>query len=500
MLIHGQILLKTKAALFGLVIIAIANLVGPNPEPSVSGGEMGSTISRPVSVSSLNSSIHENYLPFIYKTGTPIPRVNAPYFEGDIQFPETAIFWFGQVTPSENYADVRVGYNDTELYIHVAVFDRRLWYDESAVQTDLSNSDAVTILLDLAGDTAKVPGTSTYRFISQLNWWENRNSWQAVYQGSEMGWVPVSIPFTTSSGWRGNALNDDSDDYGWTTTFHIPFTSLMLSGPPSNRAFWAMSAILHDRDEIAGPPLSNKTWPEDINVNRPETWGRLYFGLPTYTPLPANPGGNVMIRHKYNAAEVIDSHVGGHTTCGQPYWSDIFNGWGEANYAGYEQINIQNQADVADWPCFSKYYVTFPLNAIPRGKIILSATLRLYEFGNSGQGWEPPPQPSLIQVLTVKQDWEESTITWNNAPSAFENVANTWVDPVDEFPGWPGIPWEWDVSKAVDGAYEAGEPLRLVLYSSDAAIHSGKYFISSDTGDWNAEGRPTLEVSWGDPR
>jgi hypothetical protein len=61
------------------------------------------------------------------------PRVNVPYFEGDIRYPETAVFWFGRVSPSDNYADVRVGYNDDFLYINLAVFDRLLWYDPEPV-------------------------------------------------------------------------------------------------------------------------------------------------------------------------------------------------------------------------------------------------------------------------------------------------------------------------------------------------------------------------------
>ena len=80
-----------------------------------------------------------------------------------------------------------------------------------------------------------------------------------------------------------------------------------------------------------------------------------------------------------------------------------------------------------------------------------------------------------------------------------ENVSRTWVYPIDEFPGWPGVPYEWDVSIAAAQAYTAGEPLRLVVYSADSAYHSGKYFISSDTGDWNEIARPSLMVHWGRP-
>jgi len=108
-------------------------------------------------------------------------------------------------------------------------------------------------------------------------------------------------------------------------------------------------------------------------------------------------------------------------------------------------------------------------------------------------------KPSWIQVLTAAGDWSEDTITWNNAPIAYENVGGSWVNPTT-LTGWPGTPRTWDVSYAVARAYARGEPLRLILYSADSDYHSGKYFVSSDTGDWNIAGRPRLDVRWGEAR
>ena len=67
---------------------------------------------------------------------------------------------------------------------------------------------------------------------------------------------------------------------------------------------------------------------------------------------------------------------------------------------------------------------------------------------------------SLIQVLTVGEDWNESTLTWNSAPLALENVAASWVDPLETPPPYPGVPRQWDVSRAVAEAYAAGQPVR----------------------------------------
>jgi len=209
------------------------------------------------------------------------------------------------------------------------------------------------------------------------------------------------------------------------------------------------------------------------------------------------PGATVTIRQGLDGAVVTDGAVGGGTTCGGglDYWTD----WGEANYAGLDYTNIQNLGDIGDWPCFSRYYVVFPLDGVPPGRAIISATLTLHQFGNAGQGWQPPAQPSLIQVLSVAEEWDEATLNWNTAPLAAENISAAWAYPLDPVPPRPGVPRHWDVSRAVADAYAAGTPLRLALYESDWAYHSGKYFVTSDADEWEAAGRPTLVVAWGQP-
>jgi hypothetical protein len=416
-------------------------------------------------------------------------RVNAPHFDGRVTASESAIFWFGRVTPTENSVDVRVGYNDDHLRIHVATFDRRLWYDRSPSPEDLIDWDSATLYLDT--------GEDVYRFDSQMVWWEERDDYQTAYRLDGSDWIADTTPFTTTSGWRGNAPNDDEDDRGWWTSYDVPFESVGLDGPPAQRTDWGLALTLHDRDDGAGTPIADQVWPETMASQQPVTWGQLAFGMPTHSPQRAIPDGTVTIRQGLEGATVVDADVGGSSDCAQPLWPDFFPTWGDLNYASKEFINIQNQADVADWPCFSRYYVTFPLDALPSDKVIISATLRLHLWGGAGEGWDPGPQPSLIQVLTVGQDWDESTLTWNNAPLARENVSATWVEPVDEYAEPPGIPYEWDVGRALAEAYARSEPLRLALYEADFDYHSGKYFHSSDVGDWNAEGRPTLSVTWG---
>jgi hypothetical protein len=345
------------------------------------------------------------------------------------------------------------------------------------------------LFLNLNGNTGNFPVSDAYRLVAQLNWWEADDNYQVAYRGDGSAWVAAPVTFTAESDWRGDVPNNDVNDKGWQMTFIIPFSSLGLSGPPAQGTSWGLAAAVHDRDDAGGSPLiADQVWPEMADYNVPATWGEMNFGIPLYNQPAGVPQGLTTIRQGLNGAEVVDGHVGGHTECGRDldHWSE----WGEANYAGYTQINIQNQWDISDYPCFSKYFVTFPLEAVPSGKIILDASLSMTLFGNAGGGQWGVPEDSFIQVLTVAEDWDEQTLNWNNAPLAVENISGTWVKPVQTS---DQRHYEWNVSRAVAAAYRAGEPLRLALYSIDGERHSGKYF-------WSSEARgPALQVTWGVP-
>ncbi len=486
--------------MFALLIVALVTIgerIIPHPDYTP----------RAVAAARSNLPI---YLPFIAAQKSNIVatarRINVPYFAGTIPFPQTAIAWFGRVTPTENYVDARLGYNDTELYIYVDALDRRLWYNPTPGTNALTAWDSVTIYLNRDGNTGTAPSANAFRLDAQLNDGQlPRTPWQASYHGTGTSWATANLSFTTTSGYRWfdnthGGVNNDQDNKGWAITFHIPFTSLGLTTPPAAQTTWGIALALHDRDDAAGTPIADKLYPENFSATAPVTWAQLNFGLPTFTPPIAIPGGTIKIQNKLNGAIVKDSAVGGYSNCGTGL--DIWNQWGNANYNGYTDFNIQNQSDVADFPCFSKYYITFPLDALPTNKAIISATLTLHQQGNSDPS---QAQPSLIQVFTVNEDWDPATLTWNNAPLPAENMSRAWVDPIQQgcsntsTPPWPCTPRIIDVSRAVANAYTAGKPLRLALYSADSDYHSGKYFTSSSTGDWNAAGRPTLDVLWGNP-
>lgn len=475
-----------------------SKLINPNPQKRVPRGlsTAGWILIRCALIAAMVAFTQPGAVLTGVKAAQQVRRVNAPYWAPGAPYPSHSIFWFGEVSRSSNYADVRLIYYDTALEVVVHVIDRLLQYDTSPSPADLTQWDAVTLYLDLDGNTGSVPDQQSYRLEAQLNWWEPRQDYQASYRGNGSTWSANMMSFTTTTGWRGGGLNDNEDDKGWNAVFTIPFSSLGLAGAPPPGTIWGLGVAFHDRDDPSAAPLADHIWVEQLNPNNPGTWGQLHFGVPAYTSPQALPEGTTVVRQGLNGAEVVDGHVGGHTTCadGLDHWTE----WGEANYAGYDQINIQNQWDVSDYPCFSKFYVSFPLTAVPAGKIIVSATLTMHLFGNSGGDiWGEPPD-SYIQVLSVGEDWSEATLNWNNGPLALENISGTWVEPMPEELVWPGIPYSWDVSRAAAAAYSSDQKLRLALYSADGERHTGKYMTASDVGDWDAVGRPTLTVVWGD--
>ncbi len=431
----------------------------------------------------------------------PGPTINIPYVDGEVDFADTVIFWFGKVTPTQNYVDVRMAYTQNDLFLYLAVIDRRLWYDETPSPDQLTDWDAVVLFLDLNSTPPNLPNGLSYQFVAQFTpfpEWQNRTNYQRAYTGNGSGWSPSSISFRTISGWRGDAWNNNGDDRGWAMTFRIPFSSLGLSAPPSQGTVWRMGLRLHDRDDAAGSPIPVTSWPVLLDGNSPLSYGFVRFGIPEYTPPPVSSPGYLTIREGLNGVVVPDAAVGGTTgnLCNAD--GDFWNNWGSANFASSADFNIQNQADIADWPCFAKYYVTFPLDQLPAGSVIVSAKLILHHWGNSGS--LALAKPSMIHVSVVGEAWNESTLTWNNAPLALENISWTLVPVADcSSMGWPCFPREWDVSRAVAAARRASVPLRLALYSTDSDYHSGKFFTTSETGEWNQIGRPTLQITWGYP-
>ncbi len=318
-------------------------------------GQTFPTINPTPGVPELDSSASPKlFLPVIQRAKTPLHIINVPYFNGAIKSAETAVFWFGQVTPSDNSADVRLGYNNDFIWICVSTIDRRLWYDPAANLADMLNWDAVSLYLDLDNIGYRIDSGPVYRFDAQLTWWEARTAYQAAYLGTSSGWANTSVGFTTRTQyWGFPEPNDDKDDRAWKVEFSIPFKNLGLSGPPTQGAQWRLAVQIHDRDNAQGsPPIPDQVWPLGMKTEQTDSWEPISFGLPSYQAPPPKAPQTVSLRNGVNGITVLDGAVGGNTNCGSglSFWTD----WGNHAYPGIRDRNVQNQGNTDDWPCFSR--------------------------------------------------------------------------------------------------------------------------------------------------
>ncbi len=465
-------------------------------------------------------------------SGTPATRqVNVWPNNGPVtpsSWSTASLFWFGRatgatVTPptstpatATDYVDVRVAYDTQALYIYASIIDYFLW-DDLTGSSDPRNYDAFTLYLDTTGDRGARPDAGDYYFVSGFRYPATGNDvrWHRQGQGTGLGWNTGWQPspsWTDAIGYRFNlpGPNDNSTlDDGWATNLTIPWATIGLSGPPVDGSSMGVGATLTNRNlPVPAPTQPNEVWPSKLAKNNPATWATLNFNPKPYQPPPTKNPGSSIIGGGLGGA-VQDTYVGGGGGCA----GGIYGG-GDIPHGSITQppppatpyafsdpgLYIQNESDISDFPCFSKAYLQFALSSIPPGKVITSGTLTLHQFGGSGYNGAGAPQPSYLQVFGLSDSWNQNTLTWNNEPLAAANYPGTWVDPYQFGGSWNNIPARsWDVTALVASAYGANQPASIALYDADIAYNSGKYFVSSATGDWNAGNRPTLTVTWGDP-
>lgn len=251
---------------------------------------------------------------------------------------------------------------------------------------------------------------------------------------------------------------------------------------------------------LGGQPQAGDEWPLHFTAVDGAAWqGTLHWGLPDYA------GRSV------DGAQVVtvglsgDAMTGGGTNCGSDDWPAYYPTWGSRNEDGATadgprynmgtatQINAgQNQWDVADWPCYARYYAQWGLPTLPAGAQVVSATVEMSNFGNPGYGSGYDADgtgDTKYQVWEVAQPWSELGITWDNAPAPAENVSRTVVRPIDVACPMPlvnaacppGVPYSFDVTEIVRRAYADGRSwASMLLYTAAGQYHSGKYFWGGD--------------------
>jgi hypothetical protein len=472
-----------------------------------------------------------------------VPRIVPDDGSGEIwnYKQRSVIFWFGRVDVRNDHVQCRAGYGDALLMMHCAVFDREI-YDEAA-DTSVRDWDALALYIDLDGDPEKT-AIDDRSLLIEAQAHRQGTDQSAIYRGQAGAWVDSGLAVGTSptetpdlisleKAYRGEERDQSR---GWHINFYIPWSVLGYDGPPlaAGESLWNVALTAYDRDSLDGSLRGDpQAWPgggfDELDPSQWGTWefldgrflgweesgaapgaGRPAYAI-AYTPEPYASASEttVTIRAGLDSDVIENASVGAsEMLCSG---DDDYNfGTGENSWGGNLDrafFHIQDQEDYADWPCFAKIYLKFPLAKLPDGKVVVSATLRMHHsMPTSGgdQGYR-----SLVQAFHVGNflrdgvtPWTAANITWNEAPLAVENLSGFWGDRTGmSETGWDNLPeWTWDVSRAV--ARAAGDDaVSFALYSADSEYHTGKMFVqSSDFPDWGDPGqRPTLEITFADP-
>ncbi len=202
----------------------------------------------------------------------------------------------------------------------------------------------------------------------------------------------------------------------------------------------------------------------------------------TAKPLGASPAESVE-----NFAPVADGSI----VQGYPDTpdDDIYN-----LYVGWNSEYLSERA-----------YFRFDFDNIPSGSTINSAVLWVNsKYGPSSGGPDYASTWNLVDAHSVSDDtWDESTLTWNTAPSigaAILDTENYQADDylVPELPPSGQYKWySWDVTSYVTSEFDGGDPLvSICLKRADPEneSESAGWFYSKDT--YETQPSPYLEVSW----
>jgi hypothetical protein len=281
-----------------------------------------------------------------------------------------------------------------------------------------------------------------------------------------MGGRALDVAHDMPSGWQVGQRcggTDGTGCRGWTTYAFLPWGQ--FGKAPANGDVWPMTLTYH-----------GAIWA-----------GAIRWGLPDYA------GRTVDGAQVVTATLSADAMLGGGTDCGAPSYPEYFPIWGALEWQGQPYVNVQAQWDVADWPCYSRYYAEWQLPTLPPGAQVVSATLTLAHFGNPGYGTGYAADGTGDTVIQVWDTVQALTVpTWDSAPRAVENIARTTVRPIDATcPAAnldatrtcrPGVPVAFDVTAAVQRAVQRGNGAAgVLLYTAAGQYHAGKHFWARGT-------------------
>jgi hypothetical protein len=133
------------------------------------------------------------------------------------------------------------------------------------------------------------------------------------------------------------------------------------------------------------------------------------------------------------------------------------------------------------WYKVKRSYFMFDLSAVPSGQKINSALLRIFAVSVNYD-------PTVGVYYLYNDDWSESTITWNNAPTTF-NPSPTDTQLIDH----SGV-FYWSVTSNVSHAYSNDGIYSLVMKLTSETSEAYMMFPSKDYGI--SSSRPYLMIEY----
>lgn len=136
----------------------------------------------------------------------------------------------------------------------------------------------------------------------------------------------------------------------------------------------------------------------------------------------------------------------------------------------------------------SRFYIDFDVSSIPSGSTVSFANVSLYHYSHHDYG----VAPSSTIDLHATSIFEETEITWNNAPSLGLNLANVTVPPAESY-GWVN----WTSSDLISNIeeYAGGH----AYYGFKFDVETGLYDASRTRSFWSREKtdyKPFLNVTY----
>ena len=272
----------------------------------------------------------------------------------------------------------------------------------------------------------------------------------------------------SANGWEIGHRCGAGDCRGWTAETMIPWANLGGRPAPGQQVPFAA--------EYAGAALA----------------GNLHWGEALAAPSSEPATGVVVV------PLLEDTVVGGDSVCGDPDWPTYHPTWGSTpRWGSSPHVLVENQWDVADWPCYNKLLLRADLSAIPYGARVVSATVEIARFGQMGYacgycvdpatGSNNGTMDTVVQIYDYPATWSESTATWDTTrypgPPLHRILTVPLPDDGQEGRSYASnpLPEFWDVTGPVQAALARGDSTASILAATAAGqYHSGKYYYSTE--------------------